>query len=82
MAASPDDEFILSLLRMPDKIEAGHWLASAGESHYIGEMSHEESVELVKEVYRLGAVRVDAVDIGTNAGLSSTDSLVVTLPRA
>jgi hypothetical protein len=81
MATLDDEDYILSLLQMPDKVEVKEWLAHGGKSHYIGEMSHEESVELVKELYQLGALRVDAVEIATNAGLASTDHLIVTLPQ-
>jgi hypothetical protein len=80
MTTSNDDQYMLGLLQMHDREEAAGWLKRGGEQHYIGELDHQASKDLVDTIYRLGAVRVEIVDLGENDGLVSTDHIIVTLP--
>jgi hypothetical protein len=76
------DGFDLSqMLQREDRAEAISWLRLGKGKHNIGEMSPQKSKKLVADLYKFGARQVDVVDIRANAGLASTDSLIVTLPR-
>jgi hypothetical protein len=84
MAKSGKNEspIVLKLLRQKDKREAANWLTTApkGVHRNIGEMTHEDSVKYIKDLYQLGAREIVAVNIGINGMYESTDTLVATLP--
>ena len=76
------DQLIRKLLRRKDKIEAQKWLQEdAGSSRRnIGEMTRSDSIALVHQLYKWGAKKVFAVDIGVNNQYESTDTLIIALP--
>ncbi len=78
---SVDSKFVQQLLANPDKEEALKWLGRGGPRHYVGELTHDASVALVQRLYELGAIEVVVVEIRSNAGLASTDTLITTLPN-
>jgi hypothetical protein len=80
MTKSDDDQYMVGLLQRHDREEAAGWLQRGGENYYIGELDHQASQNLVDTIYRLGAERVEVVDLGKNDGLVSTDHIIVTLP--
>lgn len=76
------EEFIRKLLKRKDKAEAMTWLRGHNSAPYrnIGEMTNENSIEFVRQLYDFGAIEIVVVDIARNPPFESTDSLVVTLP--
>src|ERR1700744_6208167 len=80
MSENQEFDSIGKLLNDPGRKEAIGWLSEGGDRHFVGEMSHAESVSLVRELYQLGVVEVWATEIMNNAGLASTDSLIAMLP--
>jgi hypothetical protein len=70
-------EFINKFLRKPNRGEARQWL-KGDENRWIGEMSHEDSVEFVEDGYKAGATKIIAVDIDDE----TTDRLIVYPPSA
>lgn len=68
-------EFINKFLRQPNRGEARQWLKGDVE-RWIGDLSHEDSVEFVEEGYQAGATKIVAVDIDD----VTTDRLIVYLP--
>lgn len=81
--ADDEDEIVSELLKRKDKIEAIKWLTSApaGVHRNVGEMTNEESVAYVRNLYKLGAREVAAVKLSTNRKYESTDTLILTLPN-
>jgi hypothetical protein len=69
------DEFINKFLRKPNRGEARQWLAG-DENRWIGEMSHEDSVEFIEEGYKAGANKILAVEIEEE----TTNCLIIYLP--
>jgi hypothetical protein len=76
-----NSEIMARLLRSSDREEAIAFLERGNGRHNVGEMSYENSLALVRRLYELGAIEVWAVEVGKNAGLASTDTLIVTMPR-
>lgn len=74
-----NDAFCLKHLAGPNKAEARSWLA-ADASRNLGEHEPAESVAIVEDLYRRGAVEVIAVEIESGLDADTTDSLVVVLP--
>lgn len=70
-------EFINEFLRKPNRGEALLWL-KGDENRWLGRMTHEDSLEMVEEGYKAGAIKIIAVDIGAH----STKRLVVYVPPA
>ena len=79
-----EDEQMRGLLRKKDRVEALGWLTSSppGVSRGVGEMCDEDSVALVRKLYKWGVTEVIAVEIGIspNRRFESTDTLIVVLP--
>jgi hypothetical protein len=77
-----DDEFCRALLQRPNRQEALSWVCDTSwTKRSIGELSHEHSVEVVKDLYGRGAVKVVAVDLPEDVAVSEfCDTLVVVLP--
>jgi predicted polyphosphate/ATP-dependent NAD kinase len=79
----PYDECVERIKARNDTSEARAWLERHGR-HYgvIHELSHEESLEVVDEAYRRGAVKVEVVgslsDVATE---TSVDMVLITLPK-
>lgn len=71
------DEFIKEFLRKPNRGKARQWL-KGDEKRFIGEMSHEDSVEFVEDGYKAGATKIIAVEIEDE----TTNCLIVYLPPA
>lgn len=71
------DEFIKKFLRKPNRGEARQWLKGDG-GRFIGELTHEDSVEFVEEGYKAGATKIIAVEIEDE----TTNCLIVYLPTA
>ena len=71
------NEFINKFLRQPNRGEARQWL-KGDENRFIGEMTHEDSVEFVEEGYKAGAAKIIAVEIEDE----TTNCLVFELPPA
>lgn len=70
------NQFIQKFLTQPDRGEARLWLRG-DEKRYIGEMTHEDSLEFVEEVYKAGAKKIIAVEIEDE----TTNCLIVELPK-
>jgi len=71
------DEFIKKFLRKPNRGEARQWL-KGDEGRFIGELTHEDSVEFVEDGYKAGATKIIAVEIEEE----TTNCLIVYLPPA
>jgi hypothetical protein len=69
------NEFINKFLRKPNRGEARQWLAG-DENRWIGELSHEDSVEFVEGGYKAGATKILAVEIESE----NTNRLIVYPP--
>lgn len=74
-----NDAFCLKQLSSPNKAEARGWLA-ADVSRNLGEHEPAESVAIVEDLYRRGAIEVTAVDIEDGLDAETADALVVVLP--
>ncbi len=75
---------IEELLNSPQSKEALAWLEGGNpESRSLGELpSTTASIQLVREIYALGATRVTATNIKTyDTGEENTGKLIVSLPR-
>lgn len=82
---SSDHKFLVEkLLRSSHKAEAEHWLkeSQASQRRTLGVFKGaKRSLEVVKELYAAGAVKIFAVDIKTLPnGSQRTDKLVMELP--
>jgi hypothetical protein len=78
------DDLPLRLLQGEGVREALTWLQKSRQpSRWLGEATdQEDSIDLVKRLYRLGAVSVNAVEIqGEPQGEQSTGRLVIELPK-
>ncbi len=76
---------IEELLNTSGSREALAWLREGGpEERTLGELpSREASLEIVQEIYSLGAARVTAVGITTyDTGEENTGKLIVSLPNS
>lgn len=71
------DEFINRYLQKPNRGEARQWLKGDND-RFIGELTHEDSVDFVEGGYRAGATKIVAVGIEDE----TTDCLIVYLPPA
>ena len=71
------DEFIKKFLLKPNRGEARQWL-KGGEGRFIGELTHEDSVEFVEDGYKAGATKIIAVEIEEE----TTNCLIAYLPPA
>ncbi len=69
------EEFVAKLRNRPNQAEAKEWLATDG-NRSLGEMTPEESCDVIENGYNAGAVKITAVDIKEE----STNCLVVELP--
>ncbi len=76
------DEFIGELLSDNNKQEAISWLKASSEEceHVLGEMSNEESLGMIQELYALGQTIAWAVEIDEDEDLAGTGKLVLELP--
>lgn len=71
-------EHINKYLRKPNRGEARHWL-KGDENRRLGkEMDHEDSLELIEQGYKAGAIKIIAVEIRDD----SSRHLVVYVPAA
>lgn len=70
-------EHINKYLRKSNRGEARQWL-KGDENRWLGQMTHEDSVELIEEGYKAGATKIVAVDIADE----TTKRLVVYVPAA
>ncbi|HTV41574.1 MAG TPA: hypothetical protein VMF08_13410 [Candidatus Sulfotelmatobacter sp.] len=70
-------DHINKYLRKPNRGEALQWL-KGDENRWLGDMTHEDSVELVEEGYKAGATKIVAVEIGDE----TSDRLIVYVPLA
>lgn len=70
-------EHINKYLRKPNRGEALQWL-KGDENRWLGEMTHEDSLELIEEGYKAGATEILAVDIA----YETTKRLIVYVPAA
>jgi len=78
------DDLPRSLLKGEGVREALSWLQESRKpERWLGEATNQEdSIDFVKMLYRLGAVRVNAVEIqGDSDGEQNTGRLVIELPR-
>lgn len=79
------EEFIKELLDNPNKAEAFSWLDESTDESYrtVGVLeTNEQSIDLIDEAYKAGAVEVIAVEIETYPdGGQNTGRLVITLPE-
>jgi hypothetical protein len=71
------NEFINKFLRKPNRGEARQWL-KGDENRWLGDMTHEDSVELIEEGYKAGAIKIIAVEIADE----TADRLIVYVPPA
>ena len=77
------DDFIQKLLDNPNKSEAFAWLDESTERSHrtLGELDSNDSITLVDELYKTGALEVLAVDIKTYLdGSQNTGKLIIILP--
>jgi len=70
------EEFIAKIRAKPNQAEARQWLAE-NETRNLGEFAPEYARELIEEGYKLGAIKITAVDIQGE----TTDCLIVELPQ-
>lgn len=68
-------EQINKYLREPNRGEARQWL-KGDENRWLGRMTHEDSLEVIEEGYKAGAIKIIAVDIAHD----TTERLVVYVP--
>lgn len=68
-------ENISKYLRKPNRGEALQWL-KGDENRWLGQMTHEDSLELIENGYKAGATKIVAVEIEDE----TSDRLVVNLP--
>lgn len=68
-------DFIAELRAKPNQAEARQWLAG-NERRFLGEMAPEASREVIEQGYRVGAVKITAVDIQDE----TTNCMIVELP--
>lgn len=61
--------------------DAMDWLDEGSGNNFIAELDVQQSVELVRMLYGMGAQHVYVTNIATNQTLSSTDTVVVELPK-
>lgn len=66
MSKTNDSPTVLELLKQKDKVEALNWLTSAprGVHRNVGELTGEESVQYLRNLYELGVLEILAVKIG------------------
>lgn len=80
----PDDSFCEGLLKKGRSAEARAWALEAkgtAQLRTLHELDNAKSLEIIEELYELGAERVTACDIETAPGVGETTNvLVVTLP--
>lgn len=84
MNLAEDEKLIEELLAKPNKAEALSWLDESTDESYrtVGELeTNEQSIDLIDQAYKAGAVEVIAVDIDEYPdGRQNTGRLVVVLP--
>jgi len=68
-------EQINRYLRKPNRGEALQWL-KGDENRWLGQMTHEDSLELIEEGYKAGAAKIIAVEIEAE----TSDRLIVYVP--
>ena len=78
------ERFIREMLEKPNKAEAFSWLDECTDDSFrtVGESeTNEQSIDLIHEIYKAGAVEVTAVEIDKYPdGDENTGKLVITLP--
>ena len=76
------DEFIDELLADGNKQEALVWLKGSTDEceRLLGEMTNEESLSMIQELYSLGQTKAWAVEIDEDDDLEGTGKLVLELP--
>jgi|KBSSwiStaDraftv2_1062776.scaffolds.fasta_scaffold378249_1 hypothetical protein len=80
-----EDFNVDAMLSAPGTMEVLEWLRSGQPgTRTLGELpSHEASIEVAKEIYALGAIKVWAVEINKDdPELEGTGKLIVSLPKA
>ena len=81
--SAKENSLARQLLAEPGSREVLHWLQEGSVTRTLGELAtREDSIELAKEVYNLGATKVTAVKIDRYPdGGENTGKLVVYLPK-
>jgi hypothetical protein len=77
------DKKIAEFRAKPNQREAREWLATTpvGKTRWLGEMTSEDSVEIVRKGYAAGAENITAVDVQTDEdGNQTTNYLIVRVP--
>jgi DNA-binding transcriptional ArsR family regulator len=73
----PESEFLRGLLASPDRTEALEWLKRGSGKNNIGELSYDESLKIVENLYEWGAVEVSVAKISVVEGFGSTDNVLI-----
>lgn len=73
----PDSEFLKQLMARPDRTEALEWLKAGNGKNNLGELTAEESLRIVQDLYQWVAVEVSVVKIDTQEGFGTSDNLII-----